>query len=144
MSPLFKSKTVEVVLFSPLEGVMSYNGKPAAGATIKRHLAWKDKQGESDEFTVASDGRFSLPLKTTDYKDNPLSQLVITQTLTVSFDGKNFTVWNLSKMEPDMFTELGGKPVNFTCELSGEERTVRGIRSLGGTICNWDSLEEGE
>lgn len=141
MSTFFKSKTIEVVLFSPLEGKMTYHGKPAVGAKIKRTVAWKDQQGETDEFTVASDGSFSLPLKTTTYKDNPLAQLVITQTLSVLFEGKEYSIWTISKMESDLFTELGGKPINFICELTNEERTIRGNRSLGGTICNWDSLE---
>jgi len=35
MSIFFKGKKVEAVLFSPLEGKMTYQGKPAAGATIK-------------------------------------------------------------------------------------------------------------
>ena len=138
--PLFKSKTGEVVLFSPLEGIMTFQGKPAAGAKIRRWVAWKDKLGETDEFTVACNGSFTLPLKKTIYRDNPMAQLVITQSLTVLFEGKEFSIWNLSKMENDLFTELGGEPNNFTCELTSEERTIHGYRSLGGTLCSWDSF----
>jgi len=144
MSIFFKGKEVEAVLFSPLEGKMTYQGKPAAGATIKLWVAWKDKEGQTEEYTVGDNGDFSIPKKTVVYKANPLAQLVIKQKLTVFFEGQEFNIWALSKMEEAVFTELGGKPINFTCELTNDEKTVRGNRSLGGTRCTWESLEKVE
>lgn len=44
-------------------------------------------------------------------------------------------------MEPEIHTELGGKPKNFICELTSELTTVRGQGSLGGVACTWDLLE---
>ena len=140
MSLFSKGEKVEAVLFSPMQGKITYNGKPAAGASIKLWVAWKDKAGETEHYLVNENGEFSIPKKTVLYKANPLAQLVIKQKITVFFEDQEFDIWTLSKMEEAEFTELGGKPVNLVCELTSDERTVRGNRSLGGTRCTWESL----
>ena len=43
-----------VVLFSPMQGKLTYQGKPAANARIVRHIIWKDDVGEK---------RFSMLMK---------------------------------------------------------------------------------
>lgn len=142
MSIFIKGNVVDVVLFSPMEGKITYQGKPAAGAKIKLWTAWKDHTGETETYQTDDQGNFSIPVKTMTYKENPLVQLVIKQRLTVFFEGQEFVIWEFSKMEEAAFTELGGRPINLTCELTNEEKTVRGNGSLGGTSCTWESLEE--
>ena len=105
-------------------------------------MAWKDKEGQTKHYIVGENGEFNIPKKTVMYNANPLTQLLIKQKLTVFFEDQEFDIWTLSKMEEAAFTELGGKPINLTCELTNDERTVRGNRSLGGTKCTWESLEE--
>lgn len=143
MSFFFKGKEVEAVLFSPLEGKITYKGRPASGAKIKLWTAWKDKTGETEFYHADDQGNFSIPQKNMTYKSNPLVQLVIKQRLTVFFKDQEIDIWEFSKMEKAPFTELGGRPVNLTCELTNDERTVRGDGSLGGTRCVWDVLEKG-
>ena len=142
MSFFFKGEEVEAVLFSPMEGKITYQGKPAAVAKLKLWTAWKDKTGETEFYYADEHGVFSIPKKTMTYQRNPLAQLVIKQRITVYFEGQEFIMWEFSKKEEAEFTELGGKPINLTCELTDDERTVRGNRSLGGTNCIWDALDE--
>ena len=125
MSFFFKGQEVEAVLFSPLEGKITYQGKPAAGAKIKLWVAWKDEEGETESYQTDDQGNFSIPKKTMTYKRNPLAQLVIKQRLTVFFEGKEFDIWEFSKMEEAIYTELGGRPENLTCELTNDEKTDR-------------------
>lgn len=142
MSPFFGGEKKEAVLFSPLEGQITLEGKPASGAKIKLWLAWKDKEGETYNYTTDNNGFFKIPKQTAIYTEDPLAQLVISQEITIEHEGQSYETWVMSKMEPAEFTELGGKPINLICELTNELVTIRGIRSLGGTICTWDSLDK--
>lgn len=141
MSLFFGGEKVEAVLFSPLEGKLTFEGKPAAGAKIKLWLAWKDKEGEFHDYVADDQGFFKIPKHVASYKQNPLAQLVISQNLKVSYAENSFEIWDMSKRDPAEYTELGGKPVNFTCELTQELSTIRGRRSLGGIACKWDALD---
>ena len=40
----------DVVLFSPMEGKMTFEGKPAVNAKIVRTVIWKGDEGETDIF----------------------------------------------------------------------------------------------
>ena len=138
MSLFFGGEQTEAVLFSPLEGQLTFEGKPVSGAKIKLWLAWKDKDGESHHYTTDDNGFFSIPVHTASYKENFLAQLVISQEITVEYEGQAYEMWVMSKMDPAEFTELGVKPANLRCELTNELVTIRGNNSLGGTACNWD------
>lgn len=142
MSFFGEKKKVDAVLFSPLEGQLTFNGRPASHAKIKLWLAWKDKEGEIYNYTADQNGFFKIPEKTATYTENFLAQLVISQEINVEYDGQSYETWIMSKMDPAEFTELGEKPLNLVCELTNELVTVRGIRSLGGTTCKWDSLDK--
>ena len=143
MSLFSKAKQVEAVLFSPLEGKLTYKGKPAANAKITLWTAWKDDTGETDIYHADEQGHFSIPQKNMTYTFNFLAQLVMEQRVTVFFQGQEVVIWDFSKKEEGVFTELGGRPVNLRCELTHDDKTVRGDRSLGGTRCQWDALEKG-
>ncbi|MGQ9425240.1 DUF6795 domain-containing protein [Gilvimarinus sp. F26214L] len=138
---IFKGADAEAVLFSPLEGKLTFEGKPAAGATLKVWIKWDDPEGSTETFTADEAGFFSLPRKTGHYKDNPLVELVITQEITASYQGQDFLIWTASKSNTHEYGELGGKPVGLTCELTGDMRGIRTDEVLMGTVCTWDSLD---
>jgi hypothetical protein len=141
MSLFFGKKSkVDVVLFSPLEGKLTFRGEPLSNTKIKLHISWKDKEGESFYYSTDTNGFFSIPKIKSEYEESPLAQLVIRQELTVEHDNNFYEVWTMSKMESAEFTELGGKPVGLVCEVTDDLTTVRGIRSLGGVACTWESL----
>lgn len=142
MAIFFGGEKVEAVLFSPLRGQLTFEGKPASGAKINLWIKWKDSKGETFSYTADEDGNFSIPQHTATYKQSAIAQLVIVQKITVEHRNDTFEIWNLSKMEPEAFTELGGKPTNVVCELTSELATVRGNGSLGGVACKWESMEK--
>lgn len=135
MAPFF-SKT-EAVLFSPLKGTLTHKGEPAANAEITLLLRWKDEKGETFHYRANEKGEFSIPEHKSTYRDNPLSQLVILQRITVVHDGSEHLIWSLSKMNGDLFGELGRAPDDLTCELTNELETYSNDTVLGGTSCQW-------
>lgn len=133
-------KEVEVVLFSPLEGKLTVEGKPATGARIDLWIKWKDQEGETFSYTADNEGNFSIPEHKAAYKQKALVQLVVVQKVHVNYNDKDYIVWNLSKMNKDRFSELGGEPINVRCEITNELETIRTNGSLGGIACTWDRL----
>lgn len=138
MSLFSKAKEVEITLFSPLEGNITYGGKPAAGAKIKLWIKWKDQDGETQVFTADDNGQFKIPGIKSTYKDNPLAQLVITQEITVEYEGNSTLIWTLSRTSSDEFGELGGVPSSFTCELSDELAVYKIDETSLATNCQWE------
>ncbi len=142
MSLFFGGEKKEAVLFSPLEGKLTFNGKPAAGAKLKLWLAWKDQKGEHEYFTADTEGFFSIPQKTVLYKQNPLAQISIGQMLTVEFNGEEYLIWKAGKTSTHLFGELGGRPENVVCELTKEEMDTHLDHSLLETLCVWENLNK--
>ncbi|MGQ9425241.1 DUF6795 domain-containing protein [Gilvimarinus sp. F26214L] len=138
---IFKGEKVEAVLFSPLEGTLLYRGEPAAGATLKRWVAWKDERGEVDTFIADDNGRFELPEKTARYRDDPLAQISIGQSVTVEYGGESFKIWDAGKSTTDLYGELGGRPIGLKCEITRREVDHHVDIGLVSTICQWDRLE---
>lgn len=138
MSPLFGGEKSEVVVFSPMEGILLHKGKPVSGADIGLWISWKDKKGDTIHYQTDEKGRFSIPKITDLYKDSALVQLVITQELTVNYAGESYLIWTLSKTNGGLNVEFGGEPKNLTCELTEELKTIRTDEVLMGTRCNWE------
>ena len=142
MSLLFGT---EVVLFSPMEGKITFEGKPAANAKIVRTIIWKGDAGETDTFYTSEDGSFTLPLKRTKVRIPPLAEFVLTQEVSVLYEGKEFIIWVKSKQELGEYGELGGRPENLRCELTDDEVYLEDFNGLFTTSCKWDSIvNEGE
>lgn len=134
------SKPEEVVLFSEMKGHITFNGKPAKNAEIERWIKWKDQEGEKDHFTTDDRGAFYLPELKVNAKLSGLSQLVITQELKVKHHNATYNIWTLSKMDKKEYSELEGKPVNFRCELTTDEKGLRLKNSYLLTNCEWDEI----
>lgn len=135
-------EVIDIVLMSPLEGVLTYQGKPLPNKEMKLWLRWKDEEGENFTYVTDVEGRFSIPEHKVRDSLNPFAQLVIRQELTVEHDNLLFEVWIRSKLRPQLFTELNGRPVGLVCDLAAEEVAVKGEGSLGVSICRWETLEK--
>ena len=133
---LFKSE--EVWIFSPVHGVITYKGKPAAHAQITRVLKWKDDEGETDRFQVNEDGTFSIPGKQETLKSLLPTQFVAHQALFVKLEGKEFQIWEMGKLDKEKFAETGRELVNLRCELTDELQPVEAAGGLLMTSCKWD------
>ena len=142
MALFFGGEKKEVILFSPLEGKLTFQGAPLPNARIKLHISWKDQKGESFYYSTDNDGFFKIPQHKSEYKESPLVQLVIRQEMTVEHNGNAYEVWTMSKMEAAEFTELGGEPIGLICEITSELTTMRTNESLGGVACTWLSLKK--
>ena len=134
-------EVIDIVLMSPLEGVLTYQGKPLPNKEMKLWLRWKDEEGENFTYVTDAEGRFSIPEHKVRDSLNPFAQLVVVQEIIVNHKGVTYEVWNRSKMEPERYTELNGKPVGLICELTSEESIFRGDGSLGSSLCTWEKLE---
>lgn len=140
MAIFFGGEKVEAVLFSPLQGKLTFEGKPASDAKINLWIKWKDSEGETFSYTADEDGMFSIPEHTATYKQSAIAQIVITQEITVEFKNKNYLIWTLSKSKTDRFGELGGSPTGLTCNITDELEPVAENQILMATNCHWDSI----
>ncbi|WP_152521651.1 DUF6795 domain-containing protein [Marinimicrobium sp. LS-A18] len=140
MSIFSKGEDVEAVLFSPLQGQLTYHGEPASNADISVWIAWKDQKGETFHYKSDGDGYFSIPKQSVFIKDSPFSQLSVGQTVTVDFEGHSFLIWKAGKSSPHLFGELGGEPVGLTCELSRDDMDAHLEYALLETKCVWKDV----
>lgn len=142
MAIFFGGEKVEAVLFSPLEGKLTFEGKPAVGAKIELWIKWKDSKGETFTYTTDNDGYFKIPEHRASYRQVAIAQLVIVQKINVQYNDNNYLVWNMSKMDGEIFGELGGKPINLVCEITSDLTTIRNSSVLGGIGCEWDAVQK--
>lgn len=131
----------EVILFSPIEGRVTYKGEPAANAVIRRVIKWKNNIGQAETFHTDANGVFELPLKRTKARLYPLAEFVISQSLFVEYEGQRFQIWGRTKRGTKLYDELGGRPVNFRCELTDDVDYIDVEDGLFGTSCVWDTVE---
>jgi hypothetical protein len=139
MSPLFGT---DVVLFSPMQGKLTYKGQPAANAKIVRHLTWKDEDGEKEIFFANENGEFSLPVKRENVRIPKLGEFNIIQEIWVYYDNQEFGIWGRAKEDLGEYGEFGGIPTNFRCELTDERISLRQGHGLFRTSCKWDLIQK--
>jgi len=133
---LFKSE--EVWIFSPMEGVITFQGEPAANAQIVRVLKWKDDEGETERFEAGSDGAFWIPGKQETLKTFLPAQFVAHQAVFVEFNGEEFQIWEMGKLDKGKFAETGQELSNLRCELTDEMQPVEVAGGLLMTSCKWE------
>lgn len=141
---MFSGEEQEVVLFSPMEGVITFEGKPAVGAKVVRWVKWKDEVGEKDAVSLSDDGKFAFSVKKDRVKLNPISKFVVTQRLTVAYKNEEYVIWAMGNGKVVMYGELGGKPLGLTCELTNERARIEVEDGLLMTSCQWDTIETKE
>lgn len=133
----FSGESETVVLFSPIQGRLTFQGQPAADAKIVRWVAWKDKKGEEDIFYTDENGNFDLPVKTETMRVNGWVQFVAHQKIDVVFNGNTYQIWGNGKMDRKIFSEFGGEPQIFSCELTQEPDRVDTKNGWVVTSCIW-------
>ncbi len=131
----------EVVLSSPFEATITFQGKPAVGARVKRVIKWQSDIGEEDSTETDEQGYFSLPAIKDSWRQLLPAEFVVYQDIIVEFEDREFKVWVHSKREEHEWAELDGRPINMRCELTDEIRRVEVDRGLLGTNCHWDRVE---
>lgn len=130
---------IKQCLFSEMTGVVSFEGKPAAGVKLVR-LVNKNKD-IIDETITDEDGNFTFPaVFTKSYLSKILpTEFVVYQNITAYFNDQEFEVWSGVKRTPDENAESRGKPLVVKCNLSQPD--VEFV-SIAGTLihsrCTWD------
>ena len=139
---MFSKAEEEVVIFSPMQGQITLNGKPVSNARIERYLKWKDEEGERDYFETDGDGFFQLSIRKDIVTLSAFSTFVMSQEIRVYVDDNEYLIWTMGKGSTVKFGELGGRPVNFRCELNDKPVRVEVTDGLLGTSCKWDSIDK--
>lgn len=131
----------EVVVFSPMEGKITFNNIPVEGAKVERFLKWKDDTGEKDTTTTDADGNFSFPIKTDKVILSKISTFVMSQEIRVYYKDNEYPVWAKAKWDKGLYGELDGIPANFRCELTDDLTRVEAGEGMTYTLCKWDSIK---
>ncbi len=111
-----------MVLFSPVIGVVMNKGAPVAGATIERQYrwGWKDETG-IDSTTTDSGGNFRFPeIDRSSFFGAILPhEISVEQEITIRHGGKSYRAWVVNKTNYDLNGEIG-RPIRITCRLENE------------------------
>ncbi len=119
----------KIVYCSPIEGFIHWQGKPLANVVVTRELYSGGFEGGkySDTATTGGDGRFKFEvvqerrfLRPDLLSANPH----VNQLLTVNFDGKDYLIWTLMKLDFQLGTESEGGNLRLDCDLSKFEEGV--------------------
>ncbi len=133
-------------LFSAMEGTLTFQGKPAAGAKVVRKITVDDKEDAPDFVMADENGKFSLATINRKIRE-PLmvAAFVIDQDIFVHYQGSEYHIWAMSNVgKTSEHEEFGGrKPINVRCEITDEMVRVEIETGLLGTSCVWDSFDEG-
>ena len=145
----------KVVLFSPVSGVVLSQGKPVAGAVLKRQAQWRwGNKTYDDTVTTDAQGRFSFAeLNGTMLLGSVLPhEPYVEQSITIEHDGKSYIAWRTVKRGYSRNDELsyldrtnidnpaggGGmrtladpsKPIVVTCSLEAPREKMGDISGI--------------
>ena len=136
------SKSKEIVLASTMEGVLTYQGKPAGGVKLVRKLRWYDGDESAEDFVVTNPkGHFTLPIVKKVLEVSGYVHFVVSQEIIALHRGEQIIIFAMGKSSKIEYGELGGKPVNLRCELTSDELISHKYNTPLLTRCTWDSLE---
>ncbi|MCW9706020.1 carboxypeptidase-like regulatory domain-containing protein [Fodinibius salsisoli] len=137
---LFKQQEVDAVLFSGVSGTILFNGTPVPNAELDFSVRWNDEE-ITQTYTTDANGRFVIPKIERRIKTSPLVQLVISQSIVARYQGEDYSIWIKGKRDTEEFSELGGKPINFRCELTAPLKRIELESGALGTPGEWDGVE---
>lgn len=127
----------KVCTFSPISGVILFEGKPVSGARIVRTTDYQSKS--QDEAITDSSGHFEMPGVYARHVVNFLPQeFVVGQLINVTFDDKEYKIWSGVKRKREENAESRGKPLVVTCELTRDDEVINVDRQPFITKCKWD------
>jgi len=110
-----------MVLCSRVEGIVTRNGEPVQGAEIIQETFYR-KPGDVPDVTVLTDseGRFVLEelSQVAGFSRFIPGEVRIMQLIRIRIDNEEYVAWRHSKSSGDKNSELDGKPIKLTCELT--------------------------
>lgn len=113
-----------LVLFSEVHGTVLKEGKPVEGAELIEKVVWSDNENEIPPQRAVTDAKGAFAFPAIERKAGLLrlipAQPTIQQTITIKYQGVEYTAWLHGKTSYNANTELDGKPINLVCELTRE------------------------
>ncbi|UZJ45655.1 DUF4198 domain-containing protein [Marinimicrobium sp. C6131] len=125
----------KVCVFSEFKARVTVNGEPLKNAVVIRRWEWLEPQ--QDRTTTDENGYFTFPAafeRSIMNRALPI-ELVIAQGIYVETEGEVKKIWSNSKREPEENAELGGQPINLSCELTNDMKITRQYGSIMNTLC---------
>lgn len=123
-------------VFSEVRARLTLNGEPVRNATVIRRWEWKEPR--EDRTVTDREGYFEFPAVYESSVTRMLPiEIVIGQEIYVVLDDKEEKIWVHAKQSPDENSELKGRPIRISCELSDPMKT-HGSFGLLQTLCSWE------
>jgi len=146
----------KICLASDSSGVVTDEGKPIEGAVVQRKVI-NDGKEYVDEVITGPEGTFffSAIYERTLLKYVPFAQPVVSQEVTITFQGEAHSAWRLVKADWEYLGEVNSgqaivkgnvKPMVMRCELSSQEYSryapdsARGLH--GKCLLEWEEKPE--
>ncbi|WP_276681898.1 DUF6795 domain-containing protein [Thalassolituus oleivorans] len=124
----------KVCTFSAVRATVTYKGEPVKGATVTRLTEWKKPNKETTK--TDANGAFDFPaIFERSVSKYSLMEIVISQQITVEYNGQLFEIWANGKMNSEEDSEFDGVAIDLDCELTNEQKTYRSNGSLVMTNC---------
>lgn len=128
---------LNVCLFSEVNGAITLDGKPVAGAEVVRTAILNDKT-YTDTVTTDAQGRYHFDARFTKSMNSILPvEPFIPQLVTIRFNNQEYPGWKMNKRNYDVNGEID-QPLNLSCELS-EQPDVK-EQKIGPNVfglCKW-------
>lgn len=127
----------KVCLFSGFTGTITKANQPIKGAKVIRSYEWNNKK-MTEVAVTDENGQFSFESVWATSRKVFVVQFVSHQQIFVEYDGEREQIWGGGKGLEEEFTEFGGKPINFTCNLGDEIRGVSYKIGFMTTNAHWN------
>lgn len=116
-------KKTEVQLSPEVNGTVTLNGKPVAGATIQQSLSYGDKEFNDHAITDA-EGRFKFPAKSAKFRVSSMFDTWLSQLLVVEHAGQSVKIWSTGATNTLTYDSVRQLLFNMQCELTSPEMKI--------------------
>lgn len=111
-------------VFSPVRGQVLAGGKPVAHLEVVQRWSWLSVDDGMKKTTTDAEGRFAFP-EVSARKLRAPKETFIVQDLEVVHEGRKVSLWNLTKTDTELNSELGGQAIELVAELKREAQEIK-------------------
>ncbi|BCD99356.1 DUF6795 domain-containing protein [Marinagarivorans cellulosilyticus] len=134
----------EVVLMSPLKGVLLKGGQPLANVDIEVVIVMPGGEERIYKHQTASTGEFDLPVIKDTMTLGPMTEFAVSQFVDVFINGVKDTIWSAAKREPGLFAERhpASETIGLVCDINNQKTRYSERAGVISTKCTWKSLRK--
>ncbi len=141
---LSKPAPSDYVISSPLEGVLTKDGKPLSDTKMLRRLTWNGSNGElqeiKQEYLTDKEGKFSLPSHEETLALGALEEFVGSTYIDAEIDGEIQFLWYSAKNTKELNSEYDSPPIDLVCDVNQPEAGVDINLGTCLTVCQWSNI----